>query len=133
MSKVLLSACAAALVGIAASSAHAADFTILRTGPAGAVISVADKGPSYGWPNRSDAYGHHDGWKRGWGKGYAHARVVPTHQIVRKLARQHFTHISRPVLAGNLYQVKARDSRGRKVKLYVNAYTGEIARWKFRG
>jgi hypothetical protein len=57
---------------------------------------------------------------------------MPSRRIVRNLARHRFTHIGQPVLAGPYYQVKARDPRGRKVKLYINAYTGEIVRWRFR-
>jgi hypothetical protein len=153
MTKFLLSACAAALIGTAASSASAGDFTVTDNGPSGAIIAVNDSGYDgqgryYGWPNQESNYGSSygydddddDGWNRdrrrwggNWGQGYGHHGVLSPHRIVRKLARHHFTHISQPVLAGPFYQVKARDPRGRKVKLYINAYTGEIARWKFRG
>lgn len=150
MTKFLMSACAATLIGIAASSASAGNFTIPDNGPSGAIIRVDDDGGydrqarSYGWPNQGANYRYGDdddnGWNRdrrrwggNWGQGYGHRGVVAPHRIVRNLARHHFTHITQPVLAGPFYQVKARDPRGRKVKLYINAYTGEIARWKYRG
>lgn len=141
MTKFLLSAGAAALIGIAASSAGAGDFTIADNGPSGAVIAVNGndgQGRYYGWPNQSWNDGGNDwnrdrGWSGNRGQGYGHHGVVPPHRIVRTLARHRFTHIAQPVLAGPFYQVKARDPRGRKVKLYINAYTGEIARWKYRG
>jgi uncharacterized membrane protein YkoI len=34
------------------------------------------------------------------------------------------------VLAGQFYQVKALDPYGRKVKIYVDAYSGRIAKVK---
>jgi hypothetical protein len=149
MTKFLLSACAAAVIGIAGSSASAGDFTIADNGPSGAIIPVNDsgydgQGRSYGWPYQQPNYGYDDDdddgwnhdrrrWHGDWGQGYGHYGVVPPHRIVRQLARHRFTHITQPVLAGPFYQVKARDPRGYKVKLYINAYTGEIARWKYRG
>jgi hypothetical protein len=139
MTKFLLSACAAAVIGMAASSASAGGFTIADTGSSGAIIRIAASSHDaqnryYGWPNQSN-YGH-DGdrrWHGNWGHGYGHHRVLPPQRIVHTLARHRFTHISQPVLAGPYYQVKARDPRGHRVKLYINAYTGEIARWKYRG
>jgi hypothetical protein len=149
MTKFLLSACAAALIGITASSAGAGEFTIADNGPSGAIIRITDNSYDgqnryYGWPNQPSSYDDYDdddddGWNRPrrWhgngGQGYGHYGVVPPHRIVHKLARHHFTHISQPVLAGPYYQVKARDPRGYRVKLYINAYTGEIAKWKYRG
>lgn len=147
MTKFLLSACAAAVIGIAASSARAGDFTIADSGPSGAIIRIADTGYDqqnryYGWPSQQSGYGYDDDddkWKRDhrwhghWGQGYGHYRVLPPYRIVHTLARRHFTHISQPVLAGPYYQVKARHPRGYRVKLYINAYTGEIARWTYRG
>jgi hypothetical protein len=154
MTKFLMSACAAALIATAASSASAGDFTIPDNGPSGAIIRVDDSGYDrqgrYGWPSQEsnyrygNGYGYgdddDDGWNRdrrrwggNWGQGYGHHGVVSPLRIVRNLARHRFTHITQPVLAGPFYQVKARDPRGRKVKLYINAYTGEIARWKYRG
>jgi hypothetical protein len=57
---------------------------------------------------------------------------VSRSQTVRHLRRNDFTSISQPVLAGRLYQVKARDPSGRKVKLYVDAHTGRIAKVKVK-
>jgi hypothetical protein len=139
------------VIGVAASSANAGGFTITDNGPSGAIITVTDNGYDqqnryYGWPNQQSNYGYDDddddddnGWRRdhrrygNWGQGYGHHRVLPPHRIVHKLARHRFIHISQPVLAGPYYHVKARDPRGYRVKLYINAYTGEITRWKYRG
>ena len=58
--------------------------------------------------------------------------MVSPRWIVRNLARANYSYITDPMLAGRFYQVKAIDPRGRKVKLYIDAYTGEIAKRKFR-
>ena len=51
-------------------------------------------------------------------------------QIMRYLHQNNFTYTSQPVLAGQFYQVKALDPYGRKVKIYVDAYSGRIAKVK---
>jgi len=55
---------------------------------------------------------------------------VSPRSIVRDLRYQGFSYISRPALAGQFYQVKARDPNGHKVKLYIDAYTGRIVKVK---
>jgi hypothetical protein len=76
----------------------------------------------------SQGYGN-QGYGNG-GYGYGNYGVLPPHAIVRYLHRSGFSYISRPALAGRFYQVKARDPNGRKVKLYIDAYNGRIAKVK---
>jgi hypothetical protein len=80
-------------------------------------------GNSYGYGND---YGH--GYGYGNGNGYA---VLPPQTIIHSLHRNSFSYISQPVLSGRFYQVKALDPRGRKVKLYVDAFNGRIAKMKY--
>ena len=84
---------------------------------------------SYG----SQGYGSQGYGNQGYGNGgygYGNYGVLPPHAIVRYLHRSGFSYISRPALAGRFYQVKARDPNGRKVKLYIDAYNGRIAKVK---
>jgi peptidase YpeB-like protein len=69
------------------------------------------------------------GWGNGYGGGYDYG-VLPPQTIVHYLHRNGFSYISEPALAGRFYQVKALDPRGRKVKLYIDAYSGEIVKVK---
>ena len=71
--------------------------------------------------------GYSNGYSYGGGYGYG---VMPPYAIVRYLYRSGFTYISQPVLSGQFYQLKARDPSGRKVKLYIDARSGQIARVK---
>jgi len=175
MKTILLSACAAALIATAGSSASAGQFTMNDNGPSGPIIGVGDsryyddnggygnewRYPSegygdedsdYGYGNRDYGYGNRDygygdnygnsyghggygygngGYGYGYGYGYGNYRVVPPYVIVRYLRRNDFSYITRPVLAGPYYQVKALDPSGRKVKLYVNAFNGRIVKVKY--
>ena len=49
---------------------------------------------------------------------------------MRNLEQSDFRYISRPVLSGRFYQVKAVNPNGKKVKLYIDAYTGQIVKVK---
>jgi hypothetical protein len=127
MTKFIVSACAAALISVAASSASAGEFTIARDAVSAGVIQVHDSRHFNWWrPAPTPRYGYN------WGPGFGRYAVLPPRAIVRQLAWHRYTRISQPQLAGQHYQVKAVDPRGRKVKLYINAYTGEIVRRKFR-
>jgi hypothetical protein len=77
-----------------------------------------------------DGSGYGNGYGHGYGNGYGYA-VLPAQAIVRFLHRNDFSYISQPVLSGRFYQVKALDPRGRKVKLYVDAFNGRIAKVKY--
>jgi len=63
------------------------------------------------------------------GYGYSQGTVSPR-SIVQDLQYQGFSNISRPALAGQFYQVKAIDPNGKKVKLYIDAYSGRIVKVK---
>jgi hypothetical protein len=78
---------------------------------------------------RGDHYDPDFGSGQGYGGGYGYD-VLPPYAIVGNLQRNNFTYISQPVLAGQFYQVKALDPYGRKVKIYVDAYSGRIAKVK---
>ncbi len=49
---------------------------------------------------------------------------------MRNLERSDYRYISSPVLIGKFYQVKAVNPNGKKVKLYIDAYTGQIVKVK---
>jgi hypothetical protein len=76
-----------------------------------------------------DHYDPDFGSGQAYGGGYGYD-VLPPYAIARNLQRNSFTYISQPVLAGQFYQVKALDPYGRKVKIYVDAYSGRIAKVK---
>jgi len=117
MKNVLLSACAAVVLATGASAASAADFVIRHDSQAGTIIRVDDFRPGYGW--------HDDGYN-----GDQHRGVVSPRWVVRSLQRQDYRYISQPVLSGRFYQVKAVSPNHRKVKLYIDAYSGRIVRVK---
>jgi hypothetical protein len=70
--------------------------------------------------------------QRDWNNGGYDYRwdVVSPRSIVRNLQRNDYRNISRPVLSGNFYQVKAINPDGRRVKLYIDPYSGRIAKVK---
>jgi hypothetical protein len=84
----------------------------------------SDYGYGYGYDYR---YGNDNG-----GYGYSNDIVSPW-SIVQDLRYQGFSYISQPALAGQFYQVKARDPNGHKVKLYIDAYSGRIVKVKEKG
>jgi len=147
MKTLVLSACAAALIATAGAPASAGQFTVNDNGPSGPIISVGDyydrnyQSPEgsnyesdYSYGNRGYGYGYDNGYGNGgygYGYGYGNYRVVSPYAIVRYLQRNNFTYISQPVLAGRVYQVKARDPRGHRVKLYVDAYNARIVKVKY--
>jgi hypothetical protein len=78
--------------------------------------------PSYDYQNRP-------GYDSG-GSYNAYGNPIPPHWIVQNLERSDYRYISRPVLSGRFYQVKAVNPDGHKVKLYIDAYTGQIVKVK---
>jgi hypothetical protein len=82
----------------------------------------------YGWRHDWDD----DDWRPGYGGDYYRHGVLPPHRIAHILAMNHYTYITRPVLSGPYYQVKAIAPNGRKVKLYVDPYSGYVVRAKKR-
>jgi hypothetical protein len=85
------------------------------------------------WRYRYQNNGNYDySRQRDWNNGgYDYSQdVVSPRSIVRNLQRSDYRNISRPVLSGNFYQVKAINPDGRKVKLYIDPYSGRIAKVK---
>ena len=60
----------------------------------------------------------------------AYGQPISPRRIVRNLERNDYRYISRPVLSGRFYQVKAVNPAGHKVKLYIDVYTGQIVKVK---
>jgi hypothetical protein len=119
MKNILLSACAAVVIATGASAASASDLVVRHDSLAGPIIRVDDFRPGYGW--------HNDSYDNG---GYHNRGLVSPRWVVRSLQRQDYRYISQPVLAGRFYQVKAVSPHGRKVKLYIDAYSGRVVRVK---
>jgi len=117
MKAFLLSVCAAAAIAAGASTASAGDIVVRHDDLTGSVIRVDDVRPGYGWNDSGYRYG-----------GYGYQGVVSPRWIVRSLQRQDYHHISRPVLYGRFYQVRAISPYGHYVKLYIDAYSGRIVR-----
>jgi len=124
MRNILLAACA--IIGLAMSaSAASADDNRYDNG--------YDNGGS-GWEYQYQNNGNYfDNSRRSdWNNGayrYRHDDVTPR-SIVRDLQRDDYRQISWPVLSGRFYQVKAVNSHGHNVKLYIDRYSGQIARVK---
>jgi peptidase YpeB-like protein len=119
MRTILFATCAAIIAATAAFDASAGQFAAPTAGPT-AVIPVDDNGyyndggPTYGQPGTYNS-------------GYD---SIPPQSIVENLASSGYRNISDPVLSGRFYQVKAINPNGRKVKLYIDAYTGQIVKVK---
>lgn len=136
MKYALLSVCAAALIATAASTASAAGFVMKDGGTSGVVLRVDDH------RYYDDGYDYDDVWRysnQDFGYGgyrddrYGQRDVVSPRWIVRQLRRNDYRYISKPMLAGQFYQVKAVNSRGQKVKLYIDAYSGRVVKIKGKG
>jgi opacity protein-like surface antigen len=126
MKNILLSACAAIALSIGASAAFADDNRYDNYG-------YYDNGGS-SWEYQHQDYGNHNdnSRQRDWNNGgynYRHDTVSPR-SIVRSLQRNDYSSISQPVLSGRFYQVKAVNPGGHYVKLYIDRYSGQIARVK---
>ena len=136
MKNVLLAACAAAVVVTGAMGASAGQFTVPDSRASGAIIRVDDYRYSddgyYGggdnrWQYQYRDRGYNDDWRNA---DYTRREMVSPRWIVRNLQRSDYRYISRPVLSGRFYQVKAVNPNGHKVKLYIDAYTGRIVKVK---
>ena len=130
----LFAACAAIIVTAGVVSASAAQFTVPPSG-SGTVVRVDDNRyyddgyyDNSGYQNRGYYY---DDSQRGWSNdSYGDRQIVSPRWIVRNLEQSDFRYISRPVLSGRFYQVKAVNPNGKKVKLYIDAYSGRIVKVK---
>jgi len=123
MRSILLAACAAVVTMAGAFGASAGQFAAPANG---AIIRVDDDhyynddGYYYQNPPSYDSGGSYN----------AYGNPIPPHWIVQNLERSDYRYISRPVLSGRFYQVKAVNPDGHKVKLYIDAYTGQIVKVK---
>ena len=126
MKNVLLSACAAIVLTLGASAGSADDNRYYDNNG-----YYDNGGNSWQYQNQDyDNYGNYGNYGNGgYGSGYR-PDIVSPRWIVRNVRHQGFSYISRPALAGRFYQVKARDPNGRKVKLYIDAYSGQIVKVK---
>jgi len=150
MKTILLSACAAIAIATGASAASAGDLVVRHDTRPGTIIRIDDTRPDYGWNNGgygsgyrygsgyNSGYGYNSGsgYDSGYGYGYDSGYrygdhgVVSPRWIVRNLQRHDYRYISRPVLHGRFYQVKAINPHGHRVKLYIDAYSGRIVKIK---
>jgi opacity protein-like surface antigen len=126
MKNILLAACAAIALAMGASAASADDSRYDSYG-------YNDNGGG-GWQYQYENNGYYgdNSRQRDWndsGYNYRHDTVSPR-SIVRNLQRNDYRNISRPVLSGRFYQVKAVNPRGHYVKLYIDRYSGQIAKVK---
>ena len=130
MKNILLSACAAAVIATGASAASAGDIVVRHDNLSSTLIRVDDFRPGYGWHDNGYNYGNgYSNYDNGYGAYHQHGVVSPR-SIVRNLQRADYRYISRPVLTGRYYQVKAVNPNGHKVKLYIDAYSGRIVKIK---
>jgi opacity protein-like surface antigen len=131
MKNILLLACAAIALSMGASAALADDNRYYDNGYYNnGDSSWEDNGWRYQYQddgNYSDNSRQRD-WNNG-GYNYRHNTVSPR-SIVLNLQRNDYRYISRPVLSGRFYQVKAVNPRGHNVKLYIDRYSGQIAKVK---
>ena len=132
MKNILLSACAAAVIATGASAASAGDIVVRHDNLSGTLIRVDDFRPGYGWHDNGYNYGNgYNNYDNGYNYGgYRQHGIVSPRWIVRNLQRADYRYISRPVLTGRYYQVKAVNPNGHKVKLYIDAYSGRIVKIK---
>jgi peptidase YpeB-like protein len=137
MKRILIATCAAIVVATTgAVSASAGQFAAPANSGSGAIIRVDDNryyddgyydrgdyNSQYQYQNR----GYNDDWRY---SDYDNRGIVSPRWIVRNLERSDYRYISRPVLSGRFYQVKAVNPNGKKVKLFIDAYTGQIVKVK---
>ena len=143
MKNVLLLACAGIVLTMSASAALADDNRYYNNG-------YYDNGGNWQDNNRdynNDYYNGGNTWRyqyqdngsysdysrqQDWNNGGYNYRqdVVSPRSIVLNLERNDYRNISRPVLSGNFYQVKAINPGGHNVKLYIDPYSGRIAKVK---
>ena len=58
--------------------------------------------------------------------------LMPPSAILRSLLAQQFCSISRPRFRRGLYRVRARDAYGRRVRLAIDPYSGEVVLLRYR-
>jgi len=139
MRNILLSACAIIVLTMGASAASADDNRYYNNGYSDNGYSdnrYYDNG-GISWRYQYQDNGNYsDNWRqRDWNNGgynYRHDVVSPR-SIVRNLQHNDYRNISWPVIGGKFYQVKAVNTDGQRVKLYVDPYSGRIVKVKVKG
>jgi hypothetical protein len=133
MKNVLFAACAAMIAATGALGASAGQFNAPAGSRSDALIRVDDNryyDDSYYYDSGYQDRGYYDS-QRGWyDDRYSRHDMVSPRWIVRNLERSEYRYISRPMLSGRFYQVKAINPNGKKVKLYIDAYSGRIVKVK---
>ncbi len=117
MKSIALAAVAVALTGIAAP-AEAAGYG----GGTGYQQYYGYPGTSFRFVLPYGSYGHY-------GLDYRRlnaAPVLPARQVIRILRRCDYRHVRHLRLFDGVYHAQARDRRGRRVNLVVDAYTGAV-------
>jgi hypothetical protein len=136
MRNILCATCAAIVVATGAVGASAGQFTAPTGSGSGAIIRVDDNryyddgysgGGDYNSQYQYQNRGYNDDWRN---SDYGNRGIVSPRWIVRNLERSDYRYISRPVLSGRFYQVKAVNPNGKKVKLFIDAYSGQIVKVK---
>jgi opacity protein-like surface antigen len=126
MRNILLAACAIIGLAMGASAASADDNRYDNNG------NYDNGGSGWGYQYQNNGSYSDNAPQPDWNDGgyrSGHDAVTPR-SIVRDLQRNYYRNISQPVLSGRFYQVKAVNSHGHNVKLYIDRYSGEIARVK---
>ena len=65
-------------------------------------------------------------------RSYGRGNFLPARAISRSLRARQFHRISLPRLRRGFYHVRARDAYGRRVRLIIDPYNGNILRLRFR-
>jgi opacity protein-like surface antigen len=135
MKNILLAACAAIALAVGVSAASADDNRYDNGYYNNGYYDNGyyDNGANSWRYQQQDStnYGNNSG-QRYWNNGhdqYHHAAVSPR-SIVQNLERNHYRNISQPLLSGEFYQVHALNPGGHSVKLYIDRYSGQIAKVK---
>jgi hypothetical protein len=116
MKSILFAACAATIVATGALGASAGQFTAPAGNGSGAIIGVDDNrydengyyGGDSSWQYQNRGY--NDDWRN---VDYGHRDMISPRWIVRNLQQSDYRYISRPVLSGQFYQVKAVSPNGK--------------------
>src|SRR5262249_35381262 len=136
MKSILFASCAAIVVATGALSASAGQFAAPSDSDSGTIIRVDDNryyddnyygNGDYDSQYRYQNNGYNNDWRN---TDYDNRGIVSPRWIVHNLERSDYRYISRPVLSGRFYQVKAVNPNGKKVKLFIDAYSGQIVKVK---
>src|SRR5262245_15584114 len=125
MRTILLATCAAVVTAAGAFGASAAQLTPSPSGDSGAIIRVDD----YYYNNNGDYQnqypdydtGQYQNYDNGYQNYKGNGQIVSPRWIVRNLRHADYHDISQPMLSGRVYQVKAINPDGHRVKLYIDA------------